>query len=280
MAYLLPLVLETLHKNIQERLQNTRTLSWKDVEPTQDDLQHLQREAEEVSNFDPLKLRLKMFQDLQSKKAVLITKESEYAKVLAIVYPRAKAGIPWDLFGRIFQSFGPAESKIPWRLVWFANPTERKFPKKGTEPGPRNVNGGYTFPCRPETIIVYREEEVARVLVHELLHAACTDDMNDSEHVRESKTESWAELFLIAIQATSLEEAKNLWTLQANWITAQEYLLVKEHGVTDPRSYAWRYTIGRRAVLEGLGCVLPGVPRNPRGFVSNSLRFTHPRLDS
>jgi len=276
MAYDLPLVLETLHKNIQERLNNTKALSWKSIEPTQDDLENLEKEAGELSKFDPLKLKLKTFQDLKTKKASLLVKECEYAKVLAVVYPTTR--IPWDLFGRIFQSFGLAESKVPWRLVWFANPSKRIFPKKGGVPGPANVNGGYAVPCRPETIVIYREEEVARVLIHELLHAACTDDLNDSEHLRESKTESWAELFLIAIQSRTLAEAKKLWNLQANWITAQEFLLFKEHGVVNPSSYAWRYTIGRRVVLEGFGCVLSHVPLNPRVFLGNSLRFTHPLL--
>ena len=274
------LVLETLHKSIQGQLQTTKPLSWKTVEPTEDDMDHLEKEAGSVSRFDPLKLKLKTYQDLKEKKARLVVKESEYAKVVAIIYPNTK--IPWNLFGKIFQSFSapvsPPNSK--WRILWLANPTERKFSQRGQEPGEANVNGGYTLPCRPDTIVIYRDEEAPRVLVHELLHAACTDDMNDPEHLRESKTESWAELFLIAIQSQTLEKAIQLWNVQARWIVAQEYLLFNEHNVKNPASYAWRYTIGRSSVLEGFGFVLPVAESGEsiRNFLQNSLRFTHPLL--
>jgi hypothetical protein len=221
-----------------------------------------------------------MISDLKSKKAAIVCKSGPYAKVLAIVYPDTV--IPWKLFSSIFQAFGrPKGSGLkgrpkPWRIVWFANPSPRTVPTnhlQGEAPGPEHVNGGYTYPCQPDTVVIYREEEVCRVLIHELLHAACTDDMNKSEEEREALTESWAELFLIAVHSRGRpREAARLWRIQSQWIADQEALLSRN--VKGPRDYAWRYTIGRRAILESWGFTLPP----PSGTVITSLRFTAKEL--
>ena len=108
-------------------------------------------------------------------------------------------------------------------------------------------------------------------MVHELLHASCTDDHTLDVIDQEASTETWAELFLIAIQAKTPRMADTLWAKQAKWIADQEFLLRTRHNVNDRTSYAWRYTVARRKVLEGLGIYLPpGVLPT-----SNSLRFTH-----
>ena len=135
--------------------------------------------------------------------------------------------------------------------------------------------------------MIYREEEVCRVLVHELLHAACTDNMKHPEWMREVLTETWAEIFLIAILAKgSMGKAKKLWKIQAQWIADQESVLKGVYGVLGPESYAWRYTVGRRQALMRLGMELPGtlsqqgamLPSASHAF-PNSLRFTSPELE-
>ena len=250
---------------------------WVDDQPTKEDLDHIFNQRSD--EFDRLKLKDTMLSDLRAGKAKLVTKSGPFAKVLAVVYPDTV--IPWKLFGEIFVAFGaPVHKGAPgvkgapvsqkWRIVWFAHPKRRDI-GPGEVPGPEHVNGGYTYPCNNDTIVIYREEEVCRVLVHELLHASCTDDHTLDIVDQEAATETWAELFLIAIQAKTPRVAATLWAKQAKWIADQEHLLRTKHNVNDRTSYAWRYTVARRKVLEGLGIYLPpGVLPT-----SNSMRFTH-----
>jgi hypothetical protein len=271
---------------------NTAKYTWVRDEPTEDDLSYILKQGLQTpSPFDPLNLREQVFKDLRAGKAKLVCRVglSPPAKILAVVYPETK--IPWELFGRIFSAVGkPTLPAKQWRVIWFAHPRKREFPKKEPEANtlnaslhneaiqPLHVNGGYAYACQPETIVIYREEEAARVLVHELLHAACTDDMKNPEELREVLTESWAELFLIAILAKgSLTKAKKLWRMQAQWIIDQETVL-KGYGVLTPLNYAWRYTVGRREVMEGMGLRFPAPSANPMFVLGGSLRFTSPSL--
>lgn len=275
---------------------NTAKYTWVRDEPTEDDLSYILKQGLQTpSPFDPLNLREQVFKDLRAGKAKLVCRVglSPPAKILAVVYPDTK--IPWELFGRIFSAVGhPTLPAKQWRVIWFAHPRKREFPEiTSKEPQanalnaslhnepiqPLHVNGGYAYACQPETIVIYREEEAGRVLVHELLHAACTDDMKNPEEVREVLTESWAELFLIAVLAKgSLTKAKKLWRMQAQWIIDQETVL-KGYGVLTPLNYAWRYTVGRREVMEGMGLRFPAPSGDPMFVLGGSLRFTSPSLE-
>jgi len=245
---MLPLVVKT----IIESLCLSKPFTWVRDEPTDDDLNHIMKQSEK-SEFDPLELRMNTIKDLQTGKAHLICKRGPYAKILAVVYPDTQ--VPWNTFADIFKAFGPPRNAPAWRVVWFANPAKRML--STGQPGPLNVNGGYTYPCDATTIVLYREEEAPRVLLHELLHAGCTDNMAHSLEMREVRTETWAELFLVAVFAKgSLRKAASLWRKQSRWIADQEAVLMS-HGVSDASSYCWRYTVGRRAVLKELGITIP-----------------------
>lgn len=288
---MLPLVLETSVREVGKRLASSEPCVWVREEPTQDDLDHILKEGTETSRFDPLGLRYQMLEDLRKGRARLLCRRCSLAKVLLIVYPDAVASFPWELWGRVFQAFGkpPLGHSAPfWRVTVFANPTPRQFPPKGQEPGPGHVNGGYAIPRDPMSIVIYRLEECTRVLVHELLHAAGTDTLTHPEALRESLTESWAEIFLIAIQANGHpRKAATLWKKQANWIQNQESLLTQEHGVKGVENYVARYTTERRGILEGFGFKVPSgssgysAPKGPkaRQELNNSLQFTHPSLN-
>jgi len=267
------LVLDTIVDKIQT---SANTFIWVRDEPTEDDLNHLKKEGNEPSDFDTDGLKKQMIDDLAAGKAKLITKSGPYAKVLAVVYPGTK--IPWETFAKIFVAFGP--SHTPWRVVWFAYPKKREISfanaNANKNPGPAHLNGGYAYACMPGTIVIYREEEVERVLIHELLHASCTDDLNNNVVATELLTETWAELFLVAVLANgSKKKAHQLWKIQAQWIANQEAALM-QLGIRCPKSFAWRYTVGRREVLEGLGIQLP----TPTSIepAPLSLRFTSPEL--
>ena len=273
----LPPVLKTVHQQITKTLKESPRLVWINDQPTKDDLDHITKEGSEVSEFDPEYLRKEMLDALQSNKATLITRTSRIAKVLAIVYPDQESQIPWDLFGKIFTAFG--ENKPNWRLVWFAHPKLRSLPENNAEVSAKHMNGGYAYPCQPATIVLYRWEEAPRVLIHELLHAACTDSPHDSLELKEAKTETWAEIFLTGILSAGKPKLfKELWKIQRQWIADQEYVLTHDHGVRGPRDYAWRYTIARRFVLKEFGCDLPLASAGARDNLTGSMRFTSPGL--
>jgi hypothetical protein len=175
----------------------------------------------------------------------------------------------------VFQWIGSPPPMTKWRVFWFPAHIQRVLPPKGTEVGPQNINGGYCYPCNPHIIVVYRYEEATRVLLHELLHAACTDPVNVSLPIKEATTETWAELFLVALCSKgNKEKAASFWKLQSQWIANQNATLRKDHSVSTIEDYAWRYTLGREEILNRLGVSLP-VPRISKG---SSSRLTHPTL--
>ena len=275
----LPPVLETLVDHVGRRTSE-KPLVWVEDQPTEEDLNHVFTEANQPSQFDPLKLRATMFNRLGFMKEVktgsarLLCYRCELGKVIAIVEPGTV--VPLEEWGRVFQAFGPQKAAKHWRIVWFANPTPRMFPEDGSAPTPAHMNGGYTYPCRPDTVVIYRKEEATRVLIHELLHAACTDNMADSEPIREALTETWAELFLVALRARgSRRRVATLWRAQAQRIADQEAVLTAR-GVLGPGDFAWRYTVGRRPVLTALGIKLPEPSSSPLTQLQGSLAFTCP----
>jgi hypothetical protein len=124
---------------------------------------------------------------------------------------------------------------------------------------------------------VYRKEEATRVLIHELLHSACTDDhAKDVEH-REAATESWAELFLVALLSKGhMKTAYKLWKIQDHYIQDVNYTVRTFHNVNTEHDYGSRYTIMREEVLSSFGIVLDTKYTPKRSPIS---RFTSPELD-
>lgn len=64
----------------------------------------------------------------------------------------------------------------------YLTPFEKKIPAaKGQSIGPENANTGYTFRCEKQNeIVIYRQEEWFKVLIHETMHAFGAD-FDDSE---------------------------------------------------------------------------------------------------
>jgi hypothetical protein len=252
----LPLTLDAMVEHVGRHLKKTKAVAWIVDEPSAADLDHMKAQTDE-SRFDPHRLRATVYADLVAGKARLVCKRGVVGrssmKVLAAVYPETE--INWSLWGDIFRTFtGTAGRPVAWRVVLFAHPRPREMPVRSEEPGPAHVNGGYAIAGDPASIVIYREEEAPRVLLHEMLHAAGTDDMRNEESKREVLTETWAELFLVAVKAKgSRRLAASLWETQARWIENQESLLRGSHNVLGPHNYAWRYTVGRSEVLAGLG---------------------------
>lgn len=182
---------------------------------------------------------------------------------------------PWEEWSRVFQWIGSPPAGTKWRVFWFPAHIRRILPERGQEVGPQNINGGYCYPCNPHIIVVYRFEESTRVLLHELLHAACTDPPQAPLPVKEATTETWAELLLVALCSKgNPKEAARLWKLQSQWISNQNQTLRVHHHVSTIESYAWRYTLGREEILHTLGVSLPKASSTK----GSSSRLTHPAL--
>ena len=216
-----------------------------------------------------------MWESLDTGSSMLLCKSCSNAKVLWIQPKGTQIEPPWKEWGRIFQWLGDAPGGVKWRVFWFPAPIPRILPRKGETVGPRHINGGYCYPCNPNVIVVYRLEEATRVLVHELLHASCTDPQGASLEIKEATTETWAELFLVALCSKGkVDSAKKLWTLQSQWISDQNADLRTKYHVNSPADYAWRYTLGREQILADLKVELP----IPQKRTSLSSRLTHPLL--
>jgi hypothetical protein len=256
-------------ENVKRQLQQPE-IHWIDEQATPEDISILQQEASEESAFDRLELRKRMWVDLLQGRAELLCRTCSFGKVLVVYKKGEPLDISWDLWARILQGFA-----VKARICWFASDTIRQLPAKGPVL-PEHVNGGYTFPCETGAVVIYRKEEATRVLIHELLHASCTDNPRASVEAKEAATETYAELLLVAYASRGSKRlAAKLWALQAQWIADQNQQLREQYGVTNIRDYAARYTLAREFELQRLGITLPP-PTNSKTYSS---RFTTAELD-
>jgi hypothetical protein len=223
--------------------------------PSQEDVEWAKEQSQSQAQYDKENLKKEVWDAYIAGTFVLDCRSCVYGKVMAFV-PAGTDPTPWDLWSRIFKYFGVSPGG-PWRVTWFASQKKRTLPLDLIPLGPEHINGGYAFPCRPNTIVIYREEEATRVLIHELLHAACTDRALPIEEM-EAETEAWAEILLVAILAEGSEKkAQALWAAQAKWVADQNRQLEVKYGVKGPEDYVWRYTCARKAAYLRLGLELP-----------------------
>jgi hypothetical protein len=238
---------------------------------TAEEMTKAEREATQ-SEFDTKGLKAGVWHAWKRGEYKCICKASALARV--VVFAPEGVEPNWLVWGKIFQWFG-ASPKGPWLVTWFAAESKRCFPTAG-ELGPDHVNGGYTTGCSNAGIYIYRREEATRVLIHEMMHAACLDEQSWDIPDREAMVETWAELILIALKAKGdVKKALALWAKQAAWI-ANSNARSERHGVNDETDYAWRYLVGRREMYARLGIDIPAPTSD---HPSKSSRFTDPALD-
>jgi hypothetical protein len=222
--------------------------------------------------FDPNEMRASMWRLYEQKRASVRAAECEYGKIVWICPNGSNIEPRWNVWGRILQWCGPRD----WRVFWFPHPSKRRIPTDRA-PGPGDVNGGYTIPCKTNCIVVYRHEDAERVLLHELAHAACLDNFEESITYREARTELWAELFMVALFSKgNLRAARALWNQQAAWILNQNRSLRKHANVNSADDYVWRYTVGRENIANELRIAFPPV----RPMRVRSLRLAAPIFDT
>jgi len=239
-----------------------------DDSPTKEDIDLLKHEAEGDSIIDKVNFRKQVLQMWTSKQVVLKVRELPgRTRVVFLGTEDQWQKIPWDLWSRIFQAIGHPVG----RVLFYAHPSERYYPSTKEKIQAENINGGYTNLCSQERIVIYRFEEATRVLLHELLHTACFDKEKPVEDL-EATTEAWTEIFLCALLSKGHSHSfGKFWKQQCQWIQTQCADLETRWSIQGPQDYVWRYTIGKRAVLEGLGFFKKVANGNQPG-----LRFTTP----
>ena len=220
-----------------------------------------------------MNLRTKLRESFLKGDTKLLCMTCPYGKVLLLQEKQQNVRIPLNTWGRILQAFGGY-----YRICWFAANVPRILPERGQPVGPEHVNGGYTFPCDSRAIVIYREEEATRVLIHELVHASCLDPQHAEVPMKEAFVETLAELILVAILSKGdIKKAAELWKLQSQWIVDQNHELKMYYHVRTLHDYAARYTIAREWELKKRGVSLPPVSKKRPMF--RSARFTTDMFD-
>lgn len=228
---------------------------WKESQITPADLQMIDKQSDGGA-FDVLGLRRQMNEAVADGRAQIFAKESEVGRIITITDETIDP-TPHEIWGRLMRIYSSPQKKP--QILWFASRHIRKFPAKGQPIKPEHINGGYCMACDPSTVVIYRREDATRVLVHELLHGFCTDkpltNTYKVEHL-ETETEAWAELILAAARDVGIANPVPLphaLTAQLQWTALQNIRLRREHGVSSPADYGWRYTIGKEEALRALG---------------------------
>ncbi len=247
---------------------------------SEDDILFLKDECNKESPFDPLNKRKYLFDRFMDKKAEYDCSICPYGQIVAIWdTPDQEKEIPWELWGRIFRIFtnGSPKNKSKFKVYFLANTNLREFPEKGYPIKPENINGGYTYPCNKQSIVIYRAEDATRVLIHELMHAACSDNHELGIDQVEAETEAWAELIYTVILSQGKKYIFNsLIQRQSEYMRKQNKKIEEYIKDSDSdRPFPWRYTIGKQEVWERWG-ILSYQNSNPFIQIGNSLRLTYP----
>jgi len=268
---MLPLVLESLLESYRSNRLEAR---WKKSPILQEDLAIMKQEAETGQQFDTLGLKMGVWNQYSKGVYQEHCYESANARIVALLPKGMK--IPLEDWGAIFNWFGTPANGKKWKVYWFGATVPRRFPSHGEALEAAHLNGGYTIPCSTMGIFIYRVEEATRVLIHEMLHAACLDPKTEDVQIRESTVETWAELILIAFRAKgSRAKAADLWAKQAQWIADTNNRAAASHNVRNASKYGYRYLNGRAPIFAALGIELPA----PKRANATSSRFTTPELD-
>lgn len=246
---------------------------WRTRRLSREDMDFLDKECMESSEFDPREWRRDMVRRYKRGGAHVEVRDCSYGSVIAIGHEHGQ--IPWGLWGRILRLY---KGQRPARIFLLANPYVRTFPKGKQAIGPEHINGGYTYPCNNETIIVYRAEDATRVLIHELQHASCLDHMEKGVDKVEAETEAWAELLYVALLSQGNRASFNeLLARQVAWMKEQN-MTVKRHLKDGPFPFPWRYTLGKEEVWMRWGIMTTDTVTHPWENMSptTSLRLTAP----
>jgi len=279
MSILIDIVLDTVRQEYKKPAPLWQPIP---LEPT--DLHFLNRECNQPSEFDPTNKRRTMYEDLLQGKAPVVIARCPYGQITVVLETAAQRGdIPWALWGRILRIYSEKKKDTtPFKVFVLASPSLRTFPPGNKPITPENINGGYTYPCNKETILIYRAEDATRVLLHELQHSCCLDHTEQGVDQVEAETEAWAELLWVALLSEGDPDLfHELFSRQSTWMVMQNEE-VKKHrkmkasskgpiinGSVREEPFPWRYTLGKEEVWRRWG-LLPCRESSPTTNSSSS----------
>ena len=217
-----------------------------------------------------------MFEDLVNGKAPVVIATCPYGQVTAVFeHLQQREEVPWGLWARIFRMYSEKKGSKPFRVYFLANTKRRLFPDGKKAITPENINGGYTYPCNRETILLYRAEDATRVILHELMHSCCLDKHENGVDEVEAETEAWAEVVYVALLSEGDPvRFQELLERQSNWMLSQNEEVKKHMKNPNSKEFPWRYTIGKEDVWRRWG--LFEKKRASEVAIKNSLRLTFP----
>lgn len=222
--------------------------------------------------FDQIQSKRRHYERMKAGNVPLVLKQPNATLVALLEDPSQAEEIPWTLWSQIVQLFKRPDNKS-YTIFFCADPSKRHMPKPGEIAKPFHINGGYTYPCDPNCVFLFRAEDATRVLIHELMHASCCDNTALHLEQREADTEAWAELFWCAFMSQgSLKTLKSLVQKQDVWSRSQNARLLRDKNLAPgPMGFPWRYTIGKTELWAKWGLVSDS-PVEP----ITSLRLTMP----
>jgi hypothetical protein len=233
---------------------------------TDQDLDYIYKIATEDDPFDVDGLK----KEAVSKSIDIFKTSCKYGDIIVLSLLDSPFEPQWNTWWRAVRLLSPNK---PVRIVLFGNSKKRLPPPPSIKIGPENINGGAAMRCDATSIVIYRKEEATRVLIHELLHASCSDPYYKDTPYIEADTEAWAEVLLCAMAAKGNPHA---WIRrmreQVDWAVKQASVLYDVYKVRSSKDYAWRYYIGRLEVLRRLGIQIPIY--KSKSFNLTSLKFT------
>ena len=222
--------------------------------------------------FDQIQSKRRHYERMKAEQPPLVFKQPNATLVALLDHPSQVNEIPWTLWSQIVQMFKRPDNKS-YTIFFCADPALRTFPKPGEVAKPFHINGGYTYPCDPNCVFLFRAEDATRVLIHELMHSTCCDNTALHLEQREAETEAWAELLWTAFMSGgNLKTFKSLVQKQDVWSRSQNAKLIRDHNFAKgPMGFPWRYTVGKTDMWAKWGLVSEA-PVHP----ITSLRLTMP----
>ena len=237
----------------------------------------LGNECERPDPFDQIDSKGSLYKRMKEGHITpLVLKQPNATLVALLDSPDQKKDIPFDLWSQIVQMFKRPD-KRPYTIFFCANPAIRTFPEFGQVAQPFHINGGYTYPCDPNCVFLFRAEDATRVLIHELQHSACCDNTSLHLEHREAETEAWAELLWCAFMSRGdLKKLESFVKQQDVWSRSQNGRLIRDKNFTPGHmGFPWRYTVGKTEIWGKWGLVSYS-PIHP----ITSLRLTMPPTEA
>ena len=241
------------------------------VMPSFQTVEYVMRVANEPDAFDTAGVKKECGSLLNKREANILHCISSLGEIIVVSLNSSPIKPSWKLWWRCVRLLNKKGNAV--RILIFAHPKKRIVPEAHMPIREEHLNGGTAIRCNPGTIVLYRKEEVTRVLIHELFHASCSDPYHRDVPYIEADTEAWAELVLCAMAAKGqIQPWIRHMKEQIAWAVKQAATVQVYHTVRSPQDYAWRYLVGRLIIWRRLGIHVPDAPKQFTRV--HSLRFS------